>query len=257
MARVASGVAAAAAVDDHARTVLHMKAVEASDAKPADETVQSLAQDGRAPAPAVDAPSAATAQHSATPAAAAGTAAPTPGNGAGAAAPAAPRQRPPSAAIAPAVSGEVSGGKRVALKQSSEVPTADKPAPKPAAGGQGSRRGGFRETMWFFKGEVESAMAEQGEGEALAEAEEAADLAQKYADDGSLTEAEARRLSLRTGRTQMMQAVKVPDGKLPGDRMRAEDFIHEMHRGKRIAIYVGIAAVLAITAALVLYFVTG
>lgn len=102
--------------------------------------------------------------------------------------------------------------------------------------------------MWFFKGEVESAMAAEGDEEVVKQQEVEAtpeELANKYRDDGSLSDEAARRLSLRTGKTQAMQKVKVPSGHLPGEKMAAEDFISEMNRGKRIAIWVGIFILLA------------
>jgi len=161
-----------------------------------------------------------------------------------------PTRPPVTAASGGTVTGEMSGGARVALKQSEQVPvrgsvsSATKPAQQPSGGKS------FRETMWFFKGEVESAMAEKGEPpHALSETEEASptELADKYTDDGSLSNEEARRLSLRTGRTQMMNAVKVPSGQLPGARMDAEDFIDEMNRGGRtMAMFIGIGLVVLV-----------
>ena len=53
----------------------------------------------------------------------------------------------------------------------------------------------------------------------------------------------------------MMKAVKVPSGRLPGEEMRAEDFISEMHRGRTAAIWLGIVLVIGAVAAGVLYFV--
>ncbi|MCB9558693.1 MAG: protein kinase [Deltaproteobacteria bacterium] len=152
-----------------------------------------------------------------------------------------PRGAEPSgatAAVTPesgaAVGGELSEGARIAFSQ--ETPTiSPRPATQPAP--TGSAKPGFRETMWFVKGEVESAMAEQGEAQsAIVEAGEvdAEDLAEKYRDDGSLAGSEeARRLSLRTGKTQMMQAVKVPSGQVPGREMGDEEMLAEMAGGSR------------------------
>ncbi|MCC6752300.1 MAG: serine/threonine protein kinase [Deltaproteobacteria bacterium] len=166
---------------------------------------------------------------------------------------------PIGAHAAPAASGEMTGGGGVTLRAApqpvvpppSETRPAAAPPPTAAAAAQGGRPA-FRETMWFFKGEVEAAAAQAGEESvALAPApgEEAinpAELAGKYADDGSMSEAEARRLSLRTGKTQMMQAVRVPGGPMPGERMDAEDFVGEMNKRTRMLIYVGIAAVVLV-----------
>jgi hypothetical protein len=148
-----------------------------------------------------------------------------------------------SAAAAHTVAGEMSGGERVQLRQTSEQPSVKAPdvgtasSAAPPARRSGADGKGFRETMWFFKGEVESAMAEKGEAPSPAEEEGAQDdLAEKYADDGSIDDDAARRLSLRTGRTQMMQAVKVPSGHVPGDKMKAEEFIGEINPGRKVAL---------------------
>ncbi len=147
---------------------------------------------------------------------------------------------------------------------SAEVPAAPRkpvtrpPAPQQPVAGAGSKKsgGGFRETMWFFKGEVESAMAETSEEDAPPPAEDLpGDLAVKYADDGSMSEEEARRLSLRTGKTQMMAQVKIPSGNVPGQQMKAEEFIHELNHGKRIAIWSGIFVVVAGLTGLVVWLV--
>lgn len=168
-----------------------------------------------------------------------------------------PTHPPVSAAGANTVVGEMSGGERVEMRQTNEhraveAATASAATPQSGSGtpqsGSGGAAKGFRETMWFFKGEVESAMAQKGEASApVTEVENPAELAEKYADDGSITDEAASRLSLRTGRTQMMQAVKVPSGQVPGDKMRAEEFIGEINRGRTI----GIALVGLIVAAVV------
>jgi len=136
-------------------------------------------------------------------------------------------------------------------------PSTRPPAQPPPAADDGKKGGGgFRETMWFFKGEVESAMAETGDEDAPPKVEELPDdLAQKYVDDGSMTDEQARRLSLRTGKTQMMAQVKIPSGKVPGQEMKAEEFINEMNRGKRIAIWGGIFVVVAGLTTLVVWLV--
>lgn len=121
--------------------------------------------------------------------------------------------------------------------QQQQQVAATQAAPQPI----GEKKAGFRETMWFFKGEVESAMAETGGDAPPAQTEGATaqELTEKYADDGSLSDTEARRLSLRTGKTQMMQQVKVPAGPLPGDKMEAGDLIKEFNRGRMIGFIVG------------------
>jgi serine/threonine protein kinase len=162
-----------------------------------------------------------------------------------------------SAAQGNTVGGEMSGGARVALKQTNEqAPVGGEEQPTPAAAPAAAQPGGkgFRETMWFFKGEIESKMAETGE---VTEAPppETEDLSTKYKDDGSMTTDEAKRLSLRTGKTQMMQAVKVPSGDLPGERMQAEEFVAEMNRSSRTLTWIIIAGVVLAIGGVVAYFV--
>jgi serine/threonine-protein kinase len=185
----------------------------------------------------------------------------------------APKPAPAPAARKSQITGEVSSG--IALKKPEAVPEEELKRRKEAietkmkmaaqqkdqqqAPAGSLQKPAFRETMWFYKGEVESAMAAEGSEEAAKpEGEEASpeDLASKYADDGSMDEEEARRLSLRTGKTQMMQQqARVPKGTLPGERMADEDFIADMHRGRRIATWVGIFIVLLGIGALVAYLI--
>ncbi|MBK8480531.1 MAG: protein kinase [Proteobacteria bacterium] len=117
----------------------------------------------------------------------------------------------------------------------------------PAAGGPGA----FRETMWFFRGEVESALAEQG---AAAEAipPDAQELAEKYTDAADLSDEAAQRLSLRTGKTQMMQRpAVVPSGSVPGARMEVEDLVGEFNQGRKIGIAIGVVLAVAALATIV------
>lgn len=171
-------------------------------------------------------------------------------------------ERPPSSAFTPvkptasvsaldggAVSGEMKGGERVSLQQKEEEKRKEESAPKKGAGKDGK----FRETMWFFKGELESAMAESGEGKEEEEGHPD-DLQDKYLDDGSLVgNKEAQKLSLRTGNTQMMQAVKVPSGVLPGEKMSEKEFISDLNRGKKLGIIfiVGLLIVVGVIVAII------
>ncbi|MBW2730878.1 MAG: serine/threonine protein kinase [Deltaproteobacteria bacterium] len=145
-----------------------------------------------------------------------------------------------------AVSGEMSGGARVSMRQKDAQPSkvADEPVVTPPSGqeAQGAKggKGGFRETMWFFKGEIESELAQQGETSEAPAPEDAHELAAKYRDDGSLDEDEAKRLSLRTGKTQMMQAAKIPSGQLPGEKMSADDFIGEFNKGRKLGLWISL-----------------
>jgi hypothetical protein len=129
------------------------------------------------------------------------------------------------------------------------APPAEPPAAAPSAPAAApGQKPAFRETMWFFKGEVESAMAAEGSEEvAKPEDVEASpeELSAKYADDGSLSDEAARRLSLRTGKTQMMQQVGVPSGEVPGEKMAPEDLLDEINRKRRIVAWTVVFVVLA------------
>lgn len=130
----------------------------------------------------------------------------------------------------------------------SSAPTAAKDAP---AGGAPAKEGAFRETMWFFRGEVESAMAEQGTGPE-ATLPDAKELAEKYTNDADLSSEAAQRLSLRTGKTQMMQAPAVPPtGALPGARMEVEELVEEFNQGRKIGIALGVVLAVALLGAIV------
>lgn len=181
-------------------------------------------------------------------------------------APFAPPAQPEPAPAAPKRMSQATGelSSDVKLKPADQQP-APKPAPKPAPSAPasapadapaGNKKAAFRETMWFYKGEVESAMAEEG-GEEVAKPEDETspdELAAKYADDGSLSDEAARRLSLRTGKTQMMQQVNVPKGRLPGERMADKELIGEIS-GNRTLIYISGAILLAGLGGLVAYLV--
>ena len=122
------------------------------------------------------------------------------------------------------------------------------------------QRKGFRETMWFVKGEEESEDASLPEDEkkkkeeeeekkstlaALAGEETPEDLAQKYTDDGSIGAEGSHHLSLRTGKTQQMKAVQLPTNEVPGERMDEKEFLDEMNRGRTYMIWIGVGVAIA------------
>jgi len=132
-------------------------------------------------------------------------------------------------------------------------PTEHPPSEKEAS--SGARKGKFRETMWFKKGEVEEAEAE----EAVEHPSGSLPIEDRYKDDGTLTAADRERLSLRTGGTQ----VHVPKAKggggtgkvqaIPGKRMSEEDLIGEL-RGGRTRTLMLIAAIALAVVLLFVYF---
>ena len=99
-----------------------------------------------------------------------------------------------------------------AATETAQAPAAETapaaPAAKPAHASFSAP--GFRETLWFKKGELDAqlAQAEEPSLEApLSEGpkgvpEDERPLSERYADDGSLSREEAKQYSLRTGRTE-------------------------------------------------------
>jgi eukaryotic-like serine/threonine-protein kinase len=117
------------------------------------------------------------------------------------------------------------------------------------------KKGKFRETMWFKKGDL-------GTQAAIAAAEErartgkdvAADKAdslpmdERYKDDGSISARDKEKYSLRTGGTQMMQAMR-DGGPAAAPNVSEDELIGEMKGGRKavmIAIVIGLAAIVAI-----------
>ncbi|MCG8421490.1 MAG: protein kinase [Proteobacteria bacterium] len=117
-------------------------------------------------------------------------------------------------------------------------------------------KGPFRETMWFKKGELDSAAAVAAQEEKQRTGRDVLDKADfmpmedRYEDDGSLTSGDRRRFSLKTGGTEMMPAM---DGQHPSQSQQVSEreLISELKsgRGKIIAaIAVGILLLVAIVA---------
>jgi hypothetical protein len=129
-----------------------------------------------------------------------------------------------------------------------------------AGGGGGGQGGGFRETLWFKKGDVEQMVAEAKAKAAAAAAakgkpapaadelpaEDAKPLEDRYQDDGSLTVEDRKKFSLRSGGT----ATALPAvGEVPGERMSDNEMINEIGGGKKIAIIaVAVVVLIAIVA---------
>jgi serine/threonine-protein kinase len=139
------------------------------------------------------------------------------------------------------------------------APAPAPPAPAPADGGGG--KAGFRETLWFKKGEVEEYLkqgASPGQP-AEAPAEDSRPIEDRYVDDGSVTAADRAKFSLRTGGTQMMSAVKPPSaGLVPGERMSekelADEYAGKKGSGLKVAlIVIGIVVALGLVAGLTIF----
>lgn len=188
----------------------------------------------------------------AAPVAVAPTPAPQPQGGNGSSAPVAVA-RTPTPAPTPAP--------QPANLQAAPAATPQPAAAAPASGkgkgkktGSSSRgkksKGKFRETMWFKKGELDAAAAEQAstaqKGDLVSDRADEMPIEDRYNDDGTLR-AEDQKFSLRTGHTQAMQAMRdsVPRSASSSD-VSDDELIGEMKagRGKIIALILLSIAVL-------------
>ncbi len=117
------------------------------------------------------------------------------------------------------------------------------------------KKGKFRETMWFKKGDLDTqaaiAAAEERARTGKDVASDKADslpMDERYKDDGSITRGDKEKYSLRTGGTQMMQAVRGDIGAAAA-KVSEDELIGEMKSGRRvvmIAIAIGLIAAIAI-----------
>ncbi len=127
------------------------------------------------------------------------------------------------------------------------------------AGGAPESKGKFRETMWFKKGELDEAAAAAAaaarEGELALDKADALPIEDRYKDDGTLARQDVERLSLRTGATSMMQAVRDPNAAAHGRRggMAEDDLVGEMKQGRRLLIFIVLIGLVAI-GGLIAYF---
>ncbi len=169
----------------------------------------------------------------------------------------------PAASPSPAVSPAAFPSPAISPSPASPSPASPSPAsPRVAAGAGGKRagaktpqaaaeevsknKGKFRETMWFKKGELDEAAARaaaQAKPEAgVSSKADEMEMDVRYSDDGSITEQDKDRLSLRTGATMMMEAV--PKQAPIKHRVSEDDLVSEMTAGRnKILIGMGIALV--------------
>jgi hypothetical protein len=132
--------------------------------------------------------------------------------------------------------------------------------PAPAA----AKKGQFRETMWFKKGELDEAAAQAAatapqSPDALPVSDKADELPieDRYKDDGSISAKDREKFSLRTGATSMMPAVNLPDAPpVSGGKMDERDIVSEMKGGRtKMLALVGVGALILI--ALVIWAFSG
>jgi hypothetical protein len=160
------------------------------------------------------------------------------------------------------------------MPSSPVMPSAPVVAAAPDAGGKGkassvpppaaAKKGQFRETMWFKKGELDEAAAQAAatapaSPDALPVSDKADELPieDRYKDDGSISAKDREKFSLRTGATSMMPAVNLPEGQpVAGARMDEKDIVSEMARGRGRVIAI-VAVAVAIIVGLLIWSLTG
>ncbi len=146
-----------------------------------------------------------------------GQPAPAPAPAPAAVAPAAAPAVAAPAVAAPAVAAPVAAAAPVAPVVAAPViaPTPAASAPSGKKKSAAEDKGKFRETMWFKKGDLDAqaavAAAEERARTGKDSGTDKADsksIDERYNDDGSITRGDKEKYSLRTGGTQMMQAVR-------------------------------------------------
>ena len=122
----------------------------------------------------------------------------------------------------------------------------------------GGQKGKFRETMWFKKGDLDTAAAQAAaEERARTGKDVAADKAdslpmdERYKDDGSITRGDKEKYSLRTGGTQMMAALRPDAANDPRSKVSEDALIGEMKKGRGL-IVIGIAVVIVLIVLIVI-----
>jgi hypothetical protein len=133
--------------------------------------------------------------------------------------------------------------------------------PSAKANNQTGKKGAFRETAWFKRGEIEEEMA-KAQAAAGENALKSGTTGQHLPVDESQVDLSAQdraRLSLKTGATQAMPVIKgVGTGSvpaLPGERMNEEEMLAELNPSRKYFLIAG-AVLFAIVLAIVLYFAT-
>lgn len=153
------------------------------------------------------------------------------------------------------------------------APPAAEPFPQPTTAGKKSPAGGkrkasksppvkkdpaskgkFRETMWFKKGELDEAAAraaaQSKPEESISSKADEMEMDERYTDDGSISQQDQDRLSLRTGATMMMEAVNQHQ-QGPRASVSEADLVSEMTAGRNkilAALGVGVVVIAIIVA---------
>ena len=110
------------------------------------------------------------------------------------------------------------------------------------------KKGQFRETLWFKKGDLDAAAAEEAARSQDPTQQDKADsmpMEERYSDDGTITRSDAERYSLKTGQTSQMPVF--PAGQLAGASVSEQDLVGEMKSGRKIIfILIGVGVLVLI-----------
>ena len=159
----------------------------------------------------------------------------------------APVPQPAAVAIAP-----VPSSHSATTQQTRRSTGAVAPARASAGTTGGKNKRAFRETGWFKRGELEEELARKAAELSDADPLAGPALTEAVVDDNSITADDRARLSLKTGRTELMQAIRPSE--VPGDRMSEEDVIAELEGGSRRGLVIGGAVLGAAALAAAIYF---
>lgn len=121
----------------------------------------------------------------------------------------------------------------------------------------GKKKGQFRETLWFKKGDLDAVAAEEAARARDGSVQDKADLLpmeERYKDDGSITSSDAERYSLKTGHTSQMPVFPGERGSA-GSSVSEGDLIGEMKSGRKV-IFIAIAVAVVVIVAIVVLFAT-
>ena len=140
-------------------------------------------------------------------------------------------------------------------------------APSQGAGNKGGKDGkgtAFRETLWFKKGDVEHMIAEarakiaNPEGKASVEApsptEEVLPIEDRYIDDGTLTQEDRKKFSLRSGGTAASLPAVTAKARVPGERMSDDEVIREVSGSRKIVVLLVLVVLVVAAGAAILTF---
>lgn len=158
-------------------------------------------------------------------------------------------QSAPTPANVPAASknGQVAAKPAAAPAPAARAPAAATAKASPGAKAAG-KKGGFRETGWFKKGELEEEFAKKAAEMQKDDPLAGPSMTEPVVDESSITAEDRARLSLSTGHTQAMPVIKAVA--LPGEKMSDEDLLAEVDSSKKWMVIAGIAVgVLALAVA--------